>query len=98
MAVSKLIVRATLDGVKEPIEVATDNRDTVRWDLERHQKNWPAAQDAPVLWMTFVAWAAAARSGKTTLKWAEWQQRCTDISKVESEAVDPFPQESDTES
>ncbi len=44
----------------------TDNRDAVRWDMTRGRKNWPSMQDAPLLWMTFLAWSALARSGDFT--------------------------------
>lgn len=43
--------------------IQTDNRDAVRWDRGRAQKGWPAGTDAPLLWLTFLAWAAAQRLG-----------------------------------
>jgi hypothetical protein len=39
------------------------NPELCRWDLVRADKGWPSMEDAPVLWQTFVAWAAMKRAG-----------------------------------
>ena len=44
-------------------EVQCTNADMVRFDLTRSKQKWPGAQDAPFLWLTFVAWAALRRTG-----------------------------------
>lgn len=46
--------------------VQTDNRDAIRFDLIRSRKGWPGMQEAPMLWMTVLAWNAIKRSGGTT--------------------------------
>jgi len=43
-------------------EVQALNVDLIRWDRTRAQRQWPTAQDAPFLWMTFLAWAAGRRT------------------------------------
>lgn len=48
-------------GDKE-YDLQTDNRDMVRFDLMRAKKQWPTVTDAPLLWMTFLAWHALVRS------------------------------------
>lgn len=45
------------------IEVTVGNRDFVAWDLVRAKRKWPAASEAPFLLNTFLAFAAAKRSG-----------------------------------
>jgi hypothetical protein len=46
----------------EPRELQTVNADLVLWDRTRVKHRWPALDDAPFLWLTFVSWAAARRS------------------------------------
>lgn len=45
--------------------VQTDNRDAVAWDMHRNRVNWPAGTDAPMLWMTYLAWSAMRRDTST---------------------------------
>lgn len=45
------------------IDVQTDNRDAVQWDFTRARNRWPEAKEAPLLWMTFLAWNAIRRTG-----------------------------------
>lgn len=52
-----------VDGLKQ-VDVQTDNRDRVRWDIIRGRKGWPEAKEAPSLWMTILAWNALRRSGE----------------------------------
>ena len=44
------------------LDVQTDNRDLVRWDANRGKYRWPTGQEAPMLWLKFLAWAALVRS------------------------------------
>ena len=54
-----LVIR---DG-HEPLEVQADNRDLVRWDMTRVRQRppWPAFNEAPFKWLTFLAWSACTR-------------------------------------
>lgn len=60
-------VKVTVEDDDETREytVQTDNRDMVRWDLLRSRKKWPAQREAPILFMSVVAWHALKRSGAT---------------------------------
>lgn len=51
------------DGTVRDYDVQTDNRDLVRFDLIRERKGWPRSTEAPMLWMTVLAWHALKRSG-----------------------------------
>lgn len=50
------------DGIEYDIQ--TDNRDMVRFDLLKGRKQWPSMQEAPMLWVTVLAWSCLAREGK----------------------------------
>jgi hypothetical protein len=39
------------------------NSDQLAYDRTAAKHHWPAAQDAPLTWATFVGWAAARRLG-----------------------------------
>lgn len=54
-----LIIR---DGYDD-LEVQTVNPDLVLWDRTRFKHKWPTVTDAPILWTTFITWAAARRTG-----------------------------------
>ena len=45
-------------------DIQTDNRDMVRYDMHAAKQKWPAAQDAPMLYLTFLAVSALRREKK----------------------------------
>ena len=53
----------TLDDGNE-YDIQTDNRDMVRFDLLKGRKQWPSMQEAPMLWVTVLAWSCLARENK----------------------------------
>lgn len=61
MVAPRLLV--VLDNDNE-YTVQTDNRDIVRFDLMRGRKKWPTMQEAPMLWLTVLAWSALSRAGE----------------------------------
>lgn len=61
----------------------TDNRDAVRWDMTRGRKNWPTGADAPMLWITFLAWSALNRSGDFTGDFAAFNDVALSITAVD---------------
>lgn len=78
------------NGDAVPVRIA--NPDLVRWDLTAHKHKWPDMESAPILWATFVAWAAMTRQGLTTAKWEEFQStECMGVEMAEAEPVDPTP-------
>lgn len=52
----------TLDDGTEH-DVQTAHGDLIRWELTRERKKWPALDNAPILWGTFLAWSALHRAG-----------------------------------
>lgn len=78
------------------VVVQTDNRDMVAFDLARGARKWPAFRDAPILWMTFLAWNAMRRSGHAVEagKFDEFNDRCVVVQSVDQDgqpvsATDP---------
>lgn len=87
------IVLENTDGTYTEATVQTDNRDCVRWDLTRPRRQWPATQEAPILWCTFLAWAAMVRGGDTTEEFDAFQGRCLQANARKNEdtpAADPM--------
>lgn len=46
----------------EQVEVTTDLRDWIAWDMTRQAARWPAAQDAPILHRSYLVWSAMRRA------------------------------------
>ena len=78
-------------GDDSELVVQATNADLVKYDMTRARQKWPAAQDAPFLWLTFVAWHALRRTGgipqTTTYEaFSESTQEITNLSDDESTA------------
>jgi len=74
----------------DPVEVQSTNADLVLWDMTRPRQKWPTMKDAPFLAQTFIAWAAARRTGAipTELKWETFLEsvlECTELDDDEDE-------------
>lgn len=79
-----------LAGKDEPIVVTTANPDLVRWDMTRGKHKWPPMDEAPMLWATFVAWAAAKRLDLYSGTWEEWSGKdALSVEFEDGEDVDP---------
>ena len=62
-----LVTIEQADGTVAEVAVQTDNRDAVRFDLMRARKGWPPMGEAPILFMTVLAFLAIRRSDATML-------------------------------
>lgn len=82
----------------EPLTVQTDNRDMLGWDKTRIPHKWPPMQEAPSLWLTFIAWHAARRTGAipSDLKYEAWEREVidtqVDTDDENPEVGAPFPE------
>ena len=56
-------VRVVMDDGRELI-VQVRNPDYIVWDRTASKHGWPKMADAPLTWLTFVAWAALRREGQ----------------------------------
>lgn len=80
----------------EPLEVQTANPDLVLWDRTRIRHKWPKFDEAPFLWLTFISWAAARRTGAISpeLRYEAWEESVMDVSSKTEEGAEtgaPFP-------
>ena len=86
------------DGLPD-LELQTTNADMIQWDFTRAKQKppWPAFSDAPILWMTFLAWCAARRTGaiEPTYTWDTWRTEVLEVSPMSDDDTGeegaPFP-------
>ena len=71
--------------------VQTDNRDAIQWDVTRPRRSWPAFNEAPMLYMTFLAWHAMHRTGETKESLDEFMKRAVEVKvlTVDGKTVAP---------
>jgi hypothetical protein len=74
------------DG-QDDLEVQADNRDLILWDRTRIRHKWPKFDEAPFLWLTFLSWSAARRSGAIApdLTYERWESDVLDVSTVDDD-------------
>jgi len=79
-------VRIVRDG-QEPLEVQTDNRDLILWDSTRIKHKWPKFDDAPFMWLTFISWSAARRTGAIVPdhKFETWRDEVLEVTSVDDD-------------
>lgn len=71
------------DGTEH--EVQADNRDLLQWDRTRAKHRWPSGQEAPFVWLTFLAWHALRREGLTALSLTEFEEAALEVGPAEDE-------------
>lgn len=83
----------------EPVTMQTNNIDMVLWDRTRVKHKWPRMDEVPFLWLTFVSWSAARRTGAIPegFGYEQWEREVLDVSaETEDDADDelgaPFPE------
>jgi hypothetical protein len=69
-------------------EVTADQRDGAKWEMQPF-----CADDRPTVRLRFLAFAASARMGRTSLSWPKFDAVCIAVSVTDREAepVDPTP-------
>jgi len=69
------------------VELQTTNRELVLWDRTRIKHKWPTGQDAPFLWLTFISWAAARRTGAipADLSYERWEAEVLEVETVDDD-------------
>lgn len=75
-------------------EVQTLNPDLIRWDITRTKHAWPKMEDAPVMWLTFIGWAALRREGTLPdeVTWERFSaELCVGVSGVDVAEGEPMP-------
>jgi len=79
-------VRVVREG-QDPLEIQTANPDLVLWDMTRVKHRWPKFDEAPFLWLTFVSWAAARRTGAISpdVTWERWSADVLDVGDISTD-------------
>jgi hypothetical protein len=79
-------LRILRDG-QDPLEIQSTNADLVLWDRTAFRHKWPKPTDAPFLWMTFIGWAAARRTGAINPdhKYETWESEVLSVETIEDE-------------
>lgn len=93
LSAPKVVVLLETPGTDELTEytVQTDNRDAIQWDVSRGRRGWPAFNEAPMLYMTFLAWHAMHRTGATKQSLDEFMKDAAEVKvlTVDGKAVAP---------
>jgi hypothetical protein len=79
----------------DPLEIQTANPDLILWDRTRIKHRWPKFDEAPFLWLTFLAWAAARRTGAipTDMTWDRWEAEVMEVTDANQLDADAEPDE-----
>lgn len=67
------------------IVVQTDNRDLTGYDLARSRMKWPTSKDAPMFWITWLAWHALRRVGQYAGEFDTFNGECVEVAPVDAE-------------
>lgn len=73
------------------------NADMVAFDRDRPRYGWPTADQAPFVWLTYLAWKGLTRTGQIpACTLAEFEGRCLSVESSDPAAdpgsgVDPTP-------
>lgn len=81
-----LIIREGYDD----LDIQTSNPDLVLWDRTRYKHKWPPLTDAPMLWSTFISWAAARRTGAipSDYTYEKWETETLEVRILNAEDDD----------
>lgn len=74
-------------------DLQTINFDMIRYEETARKQNpkWGSPSETPITFASFIAWAAAQRTGATALKWDEWKVQAEDVSIIGEDDVSPTP-------
>ena len=80
------VLRGSVDA-PEVIEVQTLNPDLIAYDMTRAKHRWPDMKEAPILWLSFIAWSACRREGRiaSDVTWDEWKATTLDVGTADDE-------------
>lgn len=82
------------DGTR--LEVTSINKDQIAYERTRARHKWPMITEGGVSqWWTFLAWAAAKRTGVFTGTYEQFEDQAVDVDCTDDddtgEPVDPTP-------
>lgn len=89
-----------LDGAEHTAQAI--NIDMVAWDRDRAKHSWPSPQDAPFIWLNYLAWHVLTKTQKLlpAMTLREFEERAAEVTAVpqeDDEGVDPTRTEAEPE-
>lgn len=80
----------------DDLEIQTTNADLVLWDRTRAKHKWPKFDEAPFLWLTFLSWSGARRTGAipSDMTYEKWEGETLDVEALtdaDDEMGNPIP-------
>lgn len=76
------------DGSTHDLAIA--NPSLVAWDRTRATRKWPKVDDAPILWMTFIAWHHMKAHGLVDCDYTEFEETlCVNVDGGDDADEDP---------
>lgn len=95
----RLTVRVELADGTILDDLKVRNPALVAFDFERKAKKWPPADEAPMLWQTFIAWRQAKNDGLYAGDFPTWRDTdCLEVDQLSADAVDPTTSTTDSDS
>src|SRR5262245_2041887 len=73
------------------LDIQTANPDLVLWDRTSVRHKWPTFQQANFLWLTFISWAAARRTGAIApdFTYEEWEKNALGVEVLDVDKDGP---------
>lgn len=73
-------------------DAQTLNPDLLKFERTAVRHKWPKPGESPVMWLTFIAWAAGVREGHipSTLTWEQFsQEECAEVTNPDGKSAGP---------
>lgn len=85
----RLVLETPNDGEYLEVDVQTDNRDLIQWDVVRDRNGWPTLQQGTMLWSTFIGWHAAWRTGGPVPdSFDEFRKLCVQVVPIDRDGTE----------
>lgn len=92
-----------LDGAEHVVQAI--NVDMVAWDRDRAKHNWPSPQDAPFIWLNYLAWHVLTKTQKLLppMSLRDFEEAAAEVSArgpdddEDDAGVDPTSREAELE-
>lgn len=91
-ALQTIRVRVVMrDGQDFTVEVL--NPDMIRYEKEAPRQQWGSAKQSPIIWQTFIAWAAATRERiiEPGMPFAAFEREASRVRIMSTAVADPTP-------
>ena len=86
---TRMRIAYLLESMSEPEVVTIHNRTRIAWDDTRAKRKWPAFNEAPFKFQTFLVWRQLVTDGNYSKSFDEFEQECCEIEPQDEEQVNP---------